>query len=155
MSSHRPTPRRHHATSTNQWLAIRRPKEDLDGAARMSCTRRRRGAPWPPAFAHGGGAGQPRGGAPGSRGPAGRLPHSLCSISSPITKLLRWRRKRGEGEEQPPAAGQAPPLLSPAGGAHGGLLNPLATVAASSAGRRGLWAQPARRPSGPPPGKKQ
>jgi hypothetical protein len=78
-----------------------------------------------------------RGRAIGSREPAGRHPNSLCSIKPPVTKVFHGGDEKVGGEGLP-AAGQAPPLLRPAGGAQSGLLNPLATMAASSTGRRGV-----------------
>jgi hypothetical protein len=137
MSRHRPTPRRHHASSHFRGSPSGRPKEDLDGAARMSCTRRRRGAPWPPASAPWGrrqsaSAVEPQ--APASR-PANASTPSAPSVL-PSLSFSWWRRKRRGGGcpagRRPPTAAARIRKEGPAAG----LLSTLAAAAASLTGRR-------------------
>jgi hypothetical protein len=110
MSCLRPTPRLHHApTPTSVARLHGRPKEDLGGASRMSCTRRRRGAPWPPAT----GLEEPpvsrRGRASGSRA---RRPTvdpilSVQALHKAFSSLVLAVEK-GKWEGRTPAAGGAP-----------------------------------------------
>jgi hypothetical protein len=97
MSCHRPTPRRHHAPNPHQLRLHGRPKEDLDGAARMSCTRHRRGAPWPPATAT---WGDDRMAAAVELLAPARPPAITSSHHAPLvlsSLVLQWRWENGRG----------------------------------------------------------
>jgi hypothetical protein len=91
-----------------QWRLLGRPQKDVDGAASKSCTRRRRGAFWPPATKFGE--------TPASRG--GRasgyhahqpavVPSSLSGSPKPLPSPSSWWKRKGGGI--PPAAGRACP----------------------------------------------
>jgi hypothetical protein len=141
MSCLRPTPRLHHVpTPTSVARLHGRPKEDLDGAARMSCTRRRRGAPWPPAT----GLEEPpisrRGRASGSRTgrPAVDPILSVQALHKAFSSLVLAVEK-GKGKGRTPAGR----CSAPAGGARG--------EPAQLAGRRGRLPNRAGERLAPPP----
>jgi hypothetical protein len=101
---------------TSDW----RPKEDLDGAARMSCTRHQRGAPWPPGPVLGETTASRGGRAFGSGVLAGRRPSSWPSppLVLPFTHFAVDKKSRG-GVGAPPPLGRRRRSV-PAGGARGG-----------------------------------
>jgi hypothetical protein len=138
MSCLRPTPHHHHAPLPHQWRLHERPKEDLDGAARMSCTRRRRGAPKAPGDRTLGSRPVSCGGrASGSRAhrPAAPILSVRPSIRTPYTPIFSGEGKMW-GEE---AAGRS----NPGGGSRGG--------PAQLAGRRNPLSHRPARGMVPPP----
>jgi hypothetical protein len=140
MSRLRPTPRLHHApTPTSVARLHGRPKEDLDGAARMSCTWRRRGAPWPPAT----GLGEPpvcrRGRASGSRArrPAVDPILSVQALHKAFSSLVFGSGERkGVGEDAGRRWGAAQHRQE---GHVADLLSPLAAAAASRTAPASAW----------------